>query len=311
MIYLVYGEEEYLIDSFINDEIKKKKLEVINKYEYPKTSILEVIDDSMYLDLFGGSKGIIYKNCTFLNTKDDNISELVKYINNPNPEVCLFITLNESKIDERREIVKVLMEKATVKCFGRVREQDINKFVISYLKENGLKIESRLASLVTERVGSDFYIVKNELDKLILYKDDDVVTKEDIEKATSVSLENDVFKLVNAITERNIKKIMSYYNDLIRMGNHPSAILTLIANQFRLIYQVKILSRSALSESNIASEIGVHPYQVKLASGKCTLFSEKELIDILYKLALIDEDLKLSRIETESALEGFFIELCK
>ena len=99
MIYLVYGEEEYLIDSYINDEIKKKKLEVINKYEYPKTSILEVIDDSMYLDLFGGSKGIVYKNCAFLNSKDDNISELVKYINNPNPEVCLFITLNESKID--------------------------------------------------------------------------------------------------------------------------------------------------------------------------------------------------------------------
>lgn len=311
MIYLVYGEEEYLIDKFIKNEIDKKKIELVTKYEYPKNSIIEVIEDASYLDLFSTSKCIIVKNSTFLNNKDDNTEQLVKYINNPNPEVLLFITLNESKLDERRGIVKTLKEKCNFRYFPKSKEIDMNKFVSSYLKDNNLKIDAQNTSLIIERVGNDYYTLIHELDKLILYKEDDVITKEDIENVISISLENNIFKLINAITEGNIKKIMNYYNDLISIGNHPSTILTLIANQFRIIYQVKILSRSIFNENDIANEIGVHPYQVKLASNKCTLFSEKELIDILYKLALIDEDIKLGRVEINSSLEGFFIELCK
>ena len=205
----------------------------------------------------------------------------------------------------------MLKEKATVKNFPIYKENDILKFIKDYLKNNDLTIESSLITEIKNRVGTDMYCLKNELDKLIIYKTDDkVVTKEDIENVISISLENDIFKLVNEITNRNLSKLLSYYNDLVMMGNHPSVILTLIANQFRLIYQVKVLSREIYDEYKIATFLGVHPYQVKLALGRCTLFSETELLGILYDLALLDEDIKLGKLELNNSLESFFIKLC-
>ena len=311
MIYLVYGDEEYLIDSYINNEIKKKKIEVVNKYEYPKTSILEFLDDASYSDLFSSKKAIIIDNSEFLNTKDDDIDSLIKYIDNPNEDVYLFIKLTSSKLDERKKIVTTLKEKATVKFFLLYKENDIFKYIKDYFKNNNLTIDPKLINEIIAKVGTDMYMVTSELDKLILYKDDDIITKEDIDNVISVSLEQDIFKLINEITNKNLTKLLTYYNDLVMMGNHPSMILTMISNQFRLIYQVKILSREMMSEGEIASFLGVHPYQVKLSIGRCTSFSENELIRIIHDLAILDEDIKLGRIEINNSLESFFVKLCK
>ena len=118
------------------------------------------------------------------------------------------------------------------------------------------------------------------------------------------------FKLVNEITNKNLGKLLKYYNDLVMMGNHPSMILMMIANQFRLIYQVKVLSREIFDEYKIANTLCVHPYQVKLAMGKCSMFSEGELLNILHELSMLDEDIKLGRIMLDNSLESFFVKLC-
>ena len=311
MIYFVYGEEEFLIDNYIENEIRKKKIDLVNTFNYPSRSIKEIVEDASYVDLFSSKKAIIVSNADFLSGKDDDIDYLIKYINDPNENTYLFIKYNSSKLDERKKIISLLKEKATVKNFPLYKSNEIFKFIKDYLKDNGLTIDTKLISEITDRVGSDMYLIKNELDKLILYKDTDKeVSKDDINNVISISLENDIFKLINEITNKNLEKLLSYYNDLVMMGNHPSMILTMIANQFRLIYQVKILSREMFDEFKIASFLGVHPYQVKLALGKCTSFSEDELLSIIHELALLDEDIKLGKIELNNSLETFFVKLC-
>lgn len=310
MIYLLYGEEEYLMDKFINSEIKKRKIELITKYEYPKTSLIEIINDASYDDLFSSKKAIVVEYASFLEHKDDNENELVNYINNSNENTFIFFKLLNKSLDERKKIVNLFKEKCNIKNYPKYKDTDTFKFIKEYLKDNNLTIEPKLINEIISRVSNNLSMITLELDKLILYKEDNIVTLEDIENVISISLETDIFKLVNEITNKNLVKLLKLYNDLVSMGNHPSMILLMIANQFRLIYQVKVLSRDIYNEEKIASILGVHPYQVKLALQRCMNFSESELIHIIKRLSLLDEDIKLGRVELNNSLEPFFIELC-
>lgn len=311
MIYLIYGTEEYLINSHIDSIIKKNMCDVTLKYYYPDTEIDSVIEEINYPSLFGDKKAVILYNCKFLShEKDESSFILEKYIDNQNEDGIFILVLEEEKLDERKKITKKLKEKAEIKCFNKLKGYEINNFVNEYIKENGYEIQTSLVSEIISRVGTNLRMIISEIDKMFLYKEDKIITLSDIENVVSISLENDIYKLINSVTNENIGKMLSYYNDLIKMGNHPSLILMLIANQFRLIYQVKVLLNDGYKENDIIKELESHPYQIKLALEKSYNFSEKKILNILYELSLIDENIKNNKIDINSSLENFFLNLC-
>lgn len=326
MIFLVYGEESFLIDKFVKDEINRNNIEEVCKFDYEKDGLKPVLEECSYIDLFSSSKAIILNNSKFLSSskkkddaeyeteeKDNNkldLKELDKYIDNPNESSYLFIILNEKALDERKSIVKKLNSKVHVRVFNKLRETDALKFIKDYLSNEGITIKPALVSKIIDRVGIDLYSLSNELNKLIMYKVNDEnkeVTLEDIENVVSVSLESDIFKLTNSLSQGNTKETLSVYYDLIKLGTHPSQMVSLLANQFRLLYQVKILSREGNSLYDICTILNVKDYPVKLALQNCLNYSEEQLLSILNKLSMIDEDIKSSSVDINSVLENFFL----
>ena len=69
--------------------------------------------------------------------------------------------------------------------------------------------------------------------------------------------------------------------------------MIMLANQIRLIYNVKVLNR--LSDYEISNLLEVHEYPVKLARNKGYNYSKKELLNMLYNLAILDEDIKSNK----------------
>ena len=64
MIYLFYGEEEFLIDSEIKKLVLKNKVDnnSISRYDLEVDSISSVIDDACTISLFDDKKFIIVYN---------------------------------------------------------------------------------------------------------------------------------------------------------------------------------------------------------------------------------------------------------
>lgn len=309
MIYLLYGEERYLIDKFIKDEIKKNNIELVNKFNYKNDGISAALEDASYMDLFCDKKAVILDDITF-SSKDENEEKLSNYIDNPNENTYLFITCYTSKLDTRKNIVNKLLDKSINKVFYKFRPNDTTGFIKNYFKNENLIISNDLIKMIINRVGLDLYALTNELDKMILYKLNDTernITKEEIENVISVNAETDVFKLTDAISENDSRKALKIYNDLIENGNKPSALLVLIANNFRLYYQVKILLRDGYSEQEITNILNKHPYQIKLAASSSVNFSESQLLDYLKYLSYVDEDIKKNLVLENDALERFFI----
>lgn len=311
MIYILYGTEQLLIDKFINNIIKTKKIDNIVRYDLEESSLENIIEDASYLDLFENEKAIIVNNSLFLtSTLSLETDELEKYVLNQNEKSIIFFIVNSEKLDERKKIVKFLKDKVEIKEFNKIQGYDLEKYIKTSFNEDGYKIDNDSIKRIISLLGGNFKLIDNEINKLKLYKiEEKVINIIDIESVVTKVLEDDIFKLVEAVLNNNKEKIFNLYKDLIELGEEPIKIVIMLANQFRLIYQVKVLLEDGLNKSEIANILGVHPYRVQLALEKSSKYQESKLLDILESLANIDMEIKSGISDKNKALEMFFLEL--
>ena len=237
--------------------------------------------------------------------KEQNIEILENYINNSNINTNLIFVLNREKIDERKKITKLIKEKGKVIEFNK--ENDI-KSTIKYLFED-YKIDNDSINALIDRVGNDLYLLENEINKIKLYKNTDKnITKEDVLSLTNKNINTDIFNLIENIINKNINNAYLEYKEIIK-NEEPIKILIMLANQFRIIYQAKELYKKGLTEGEIASYIGIHPYRIKLALNKSRNYESKLILKYIYELANIDINIKTGKIDPSLALELFIINI--
>lgn len=310
-VYLIYGEEKYLIDEFV--------MQVINKYsEYEKieydaleNNIDDVINDLNMGSLFSNNKIIIVSNCYFLTgSKSDiehNTDALIDYFKNDNDNILILI-LNEEAIDKRKKVVKELENKADIKVFNKLNEKDTLNFIKNYSEKNGYKIDDQSSRLFLEYTRDNLYIITNELDKMFLYKDNNkTINKEDVKLITSRTINANIFDLIEAITKRDVNKSLFLYQDLVLLNEEEIKLIIILANQFRLIYQVKEMYKEGYSEYDISRNLNVHPYRVKLAYNMDITINES--LEYIKKLSELDRNIKSGVIDKKYAFEKFIIEL--
>ena len=304
MLYLLYGTKNYLI----KEEIKKisKDFDELNisKFDLTSNEIQTVIDDCMTISLFEDNKLVICENAEFFTAATSKDSEIIEqYINNPNQNTTLIFTVNSEKIDERKKITKLIKKNGTVKEFN----ENINP--IQIIKENlkDYEINNNLINLFIDRVGQNPLIIKQELEKLKIYKEDKTITKEDILNVTTKTIDVDIFKLLDYIVQNNKNKALEIYHEMIKLNEEPIKIIIMLSNQFRIMYQSKELQKKGLSEKDIATTLKIHPYRVKLALQNSHKYSSDTLLQYISDLADIDINIKTGKTDKNLALELFIL----
>lgn len=100
--------------------------------------------------------------------------------------------------------------------------------------------------------------IRMELEKLITYTmGQDIVTREDIEEICTTRTENKIFDMVRAVTERNQRRALDLYNDLLTPREPPMRILFLLSKQFRQMCLAKKMAGEGASQNEIATRLGV------------------------------------------------------
>ena len=309
MIYVLYGLDNYLINYNVKKITKNDDKEY---FDLENTSLDNIILSCNSLSLFSDHKNIIVENSyiftSTINKKlpEQNIDVLDKYIDNINKDVNLIFLIEKDKLDDRKKIVKKIKDK------GKIIDCNTKKNNILLVKEffDGYKISDDDIKYLIDRVGGNLSIVYQESEKLKIYKiDDKIINKNDIDSCTTKAYDLDIFHLIENIVLKNKEKALESYYELIKNGEEPVKILILLSNQFRLIYQSKKLYMMGYSEFNISQKLKVHPYAIKKALEKTRKFNETILLEYLYKLAVLDEDIKKGKIDSTSGLEMFIINI--
>jgi len=299
-IYLIYSQNLNFIKEEINKITKDKD---IVKYDMLETSIKEAIDDLLTMSLFSDRKVVICNNCEFLTSNQDIEYDISSLLNIIDKKIDNELILTVDKLDERKKIVKELKSKVIVITLDN---DNYFEFVSNELKDYNVKKD--VLEFIIEYVGKNYDILKSEIDKLKIYKDEDkTITKEDILAICSKKNNEDIFELVEAIVKKDYDKAFLLYEDFVNNKEEIIKLLIILANQFRLIYQSKNMYQSGYTELDISKQLDVHPYRVKLA--KQSNISEKEALFYLNKIADLDIKIKTNQINKNLVFELLILDI--
>lgn len=310
MNYLLYGEENYLLEKEIEKIIAKNGLEEINlvRYDYTFDSISKILEDCSIVSFFSEKKGIIVDNAILFNRgkgTEEEINALLSYLKAPNPTTILIFLNHNATVDNTKKLTKAIKESGVLKELSASNP-------LSEIEEmfDGYKIEKSNIRLFQERVGEDLAIVKEEANKLRLYKlEEKEITKEDILSLTTVTIDTDIFKFIDYIIGKEKGKALSMYQEMIKEGEEPIKIIALLASKFRLMYQATELTRLGYSQQDISSTLGVHIYPVKLAIQSGLKYQNKLLLSYMKQLSELDIKIKTGKIEPILGLELLLLEV--
>ena len=306
--YLLYGSDASIIDREI--DIIKEKLSISDNdvIYYNIEDIQNIVDEALTISMFSSNKLIVIDSTIYLSQKKDieNINLLENYFNNYNSNSYLVFVSNSDTIDSRKKLFKLISDNGTVMKLD-ISNDYLNDFVNDYLKKNNYKMEGTTISYFLSRCGNNIDNIKNELDKLMLYKiDDKVIDNNDITLLAEENTDNSVYDLVSALLKNDNSKAIKLYKNFVINGMDPNQIIAIIASQIRLLFQVKRLYNSGKSNDEIAKILEFKSvYRVKYLLNDSYYYSEDTLIKYLSKLSDIDRDIKINNIDGNILLELF------
>ena len=292
-IYFLESDNQKIIDEKVEEILKELKVshDDLIIYDLEEVPISNAIMDLDTYSFLGNQKVVFCKNATFLTTTkseiEHDIEAFSKYLSNPNPNNVLIIS--SSKTNGKKNVVKLLRKEAY--CVEMTF--DIHEYIKK--KCAGYKIKSDAIDYLCEVTCNDINRIDNELEKLLAYTmDTKEITKKDIDLIVIKKIDTNIFDLIDAIISKNKSKSLTIYNEMINYGEDIFRIFVALANQIRLIYQVKVLRD--LSNDDIAEKLNLkNPKQVVALRYKIDKYREEDLINYLYRLSIMDEELKTGK----------------
>lgn len=320
-VYALYGSEQFLIDEFIQF-VKNKVLDEsmldfnYSVYDLMETPIQQVVMDSETLPFMGEKRVLVAQNAFFLTgTKpsgglDHQLEALQKYLEQPMETSILFLTVAGEKLDERKKIVKLLKDRGALFPFVPLKDRELWSWIIRRAQKLQVDMEDEAAKLLERIVGNDLRRLRHELEKMSAYAGSGGrITEEVVYTLASRTLEQDIFGLIDKVARLEIDQALRIYYDLLKNKEEPLTVLNLLARQFRMILQVKVLASKGYSQQQMAAQLGVHPYPIKLAAEKSQRFGEPALRQILAYLSDEDYRIKSGQIDKILSLELFFMRI--
>lgn len=306
--YLLYGTDTSIIDREI--DIIKEKLSISDNdvIYYNIEDIKDIVNEALTISMFSPNKLIVIDSTIYLSQKKDieDINLLENYFNNYNSNSYLVFVSNSDNIDSRKKIVKFINNNGITKNV-EANSEYLRDYVNDYLKKKNYKMSSMDINIFINRIGNNIDNIKNELDKLMLYKiEDKVINNSDIMLLTEENTDNSVYDLVSALLKNDNSKAIKLYKDFVINGMDPNQIIAIIASQIRLLFQVKRLYNSGKSNDEIAKILEFKSvYRVKYLLNDSYYYSEDTLIKYLSKLSDMDRDIKINNIDGNILLELF------
>ncbi|QOY36206.1 DNA polymerase III subunit delta [Anaerobacillus isosaccharinicus] len=319
-LYLLYGTETFLIEETIHKLLNKVLTEDqydfnLSTYELKETPISAAVEEALTIPFMGTHRVVIVRDPQFLTGKDQSkvehdLKAFENYITNPVPETIFIIVAPYEKLDERKKIVKLLKKEAEVLEATAFSETEMDKWLDGRVKKYDVEITKLGKEKLVQLLGNSLVMIAGEIEKLALYAGSGGVIDETVvQQLVSKTMEQDVFSLVDHVVHRRKKEALQVFYDLLKQKEEPIKILSLLARQFRILYQVKELSTRGYSQQQIAGTLKLHPYVVKLANQQGNLFDEKKLLLFIDELAETDYKIKTGKIEKQLALELFIIKV--
>ncbi len=310
-IYLLFGDEKYLIkkasNSIIANVVSEENATMNIDYFTGKDIAVDRIIDAMFTySFFADNRCVVVKDSNlFKNAGNKNLIQSLEEIPDTN-----FIVFIESDVDKTNALYKAIKKHGVIYEMSTPKENDLVKWVEGVVRNKGSKIKRDATIHLLRTVEVDMVTIDNEIEKLVAYTlNKGVIEKTDIDKICTKSLQIEIFKLMDAIGNKQVQKALEIYNDMIFSKEPVLKILVMLARQIKLILLCKELNEKGAGLNDISSKVGIHSFIAKSCIAQSRNFKTENLVKALFNCSKLESSIKTGQIKDYIGLETLIISL--
>ena len=305
--YLFYGEEKYLLHQYKHMLLEALKADGdemnFSRYEGNSIPVRDVIDLCETMPFLAERRVILMEDTGFFKNKADEMADYMKSL----PDY-LHILFTESQVDKRSRMYKAVKTAGQIVEFVKQDEKKLMEWAAGVLKSCGRRISRRNMELLLTKTGTDMGNLRMELEKLVSYTEGrDEVLAGDIETICTTQTVNKIFEMVRSVAEKNQKRALELYDDLLTLKEPPMRILFLMARQYRQLLLVKEMEAEGVSPTEIITVLGVSPRTYREISSCARAYTQEELIATIQDFAASEEAVKTGRLQDLLSVELLII----
>ena len=321
-MYLLYGEEQYLVQNALN-KIKKQfgtLVQGINYVLIDETNVENLISE-IEMPAFGFDKKLIIVRNSGLFKKDgrrknltpvqEKIYEYISQTENVNyineNAVIVFVEQSADKnsvFDEldKNGIVCEIQELPAVELKTRLKK------ICSMYTVN---IDDNVIQYLIERSGTNLETLINEVRKLIEYAGPNgKITEQDVDNLAIKQMDSVIFDLTDNLANKKIGDALQVLDELIYQKIEILIILKTLYTHFKKLY---LCSEAIKNGQNIALTLGLKPNQTFLVNkyrNQLSHFDEITLRKLLDEFVELDYKFKTAKIDVDLGLRSILCTYC-
>jgi DNA polymerase-3 subunit delta len=311
---LVHGEEEYLIKTLL--EKLRSRFGGIRVLWGDEISPEELLPSASEGDLFGTSGGRVVVVHRF--------DDLVKRVRRRKRTLESFVAglrkLKEVKIfalvygklspeELSREPYRTFASQGDVILADRIPRKKVLELVRRKFQREGGGIEEEALELLVDLCGGDLMVLRQEVEKILVYAGKERVGKETVEKVCAPWETGTVFDLLEALFSKDAEKALRVLKALERAGVPPLQVQALIVSQIIRLYTLARAKERGGDTEKVLDRLGVrHSFaraKIKSYLGRVNLRELRTTVEKLYRM---DRLAKVSFTPPESLVREFVLQ---
>ena len=305
----------------LNESMIDFNLDIIDGKEITLEQLLSSIETLPFMD---ERKIVIVKDFELLtkakkkNFSDKEEKTLAEHLENiPDTTILVFTVYGE--IDKRKSIVNRISKNGVVYNCEKISDMELFKWSKKKFTENNIMIENAQIMYFIESTGykdknNEFTLsdIDNEIKKISSFAGTDTqVTNEIIDRLSQKKIENDIFKLIDYIGDKNSQSAIKILNDMINEGESVLGIFAMINRQFKTVLQVKELLNKGLNNKSISEKLKTSLFIVNKSIKISKNFTEDMIIDMLNYILESDYKIKNGLMRDTLAIEMLVSKYCQ
>lgn len=315
-IYLLFGEENYILDSFINkfkeafSDGNMLSVFVYNENTFDEEKVKYKISENPFMC---DKKLIVLDRVKIFNNK--KIEALIEAIdNNIENNVILIIELEETndkdrgksyKVDKRTKLYKYIQDSGYICECSKLNDDGLKMFIKNILDKNQKAIEStKTLFYFIDKCGTNLYNIKNELDKLISYVGDkNIITKDDIDEIVSDTVEDQVFKMIDYMNKKDLQVALKLYSDLLYKKTPIRKIMALFTKNYFQMFTVMDMIENQKSNKEIMEHLKIQNWQLNNIINQSRGYKKTDILQKLNRINELDILQKTGNIQENLLIE--------
>ena len=223
-----------------------------------------------------------------------------------NSDGCIIVVWEEGADEAFEKKGNPLLNKLTAERYAQyfdwLEPAAVSHWIAAEFKKRGGVATSAASALLSVMVGNDLWQASSEIDKLIAFRRNQPITDHDVKTLTQANIDDDIYQLTNALSERNRRAALVLIARQLKSGTAPLELLAKIGWQLKNLLLIKDFmdtNGEGYPSARIGQQLGIHPFVVKKTLPQLTRYSLLDLKKMYRQVLEIDYKIKTSQINPE------------